>query len=94
MKNTLFALLLLLSAGNCLPGCAAGEDGRTFYVYGQVFNPVTRERLKDVFAELLTTDSVVVDTMRTDEHSSFNNKRGPWNFDLVKYGDQIGRAHV
>lgn len=88
MKNSLFALLLLLSAGNCLPGRAAGDDGRTFYVYGQVFNPVTRERLKDVFAELLTTDSVVVDTMRTDEHSSFNNKRGPWNFNLAKYGDR------
>lgn len=88
MKNILFALSFLMCAGCFLPVHAAGDDGRIFYVYGQVFNPVTRERLKDVFAELLTTDSVVVDTMRTDEHSSFNGKRGPWNFNLVKYGER------
>lgn len=88
MKKILFALWLLMGVGIVLPARSAGDDGRTYYVYGQVFNPVTRERLKDVFAELLTVDSVVVDTMRTDEGSSFNNKRGPWHFNLVKYGER------
>lgn len=41
-----------------------------------------------MFAELLTTDSVVVDTMTTTEKSQVNNQRGPWMFDLVKYPEQ------
>lgn len=93
MKNKPFIILLplLLCTGSIFSELAAqssGKDQTYYYVYGQVFNPVTRERLKNVFAELLTTDSTVVDTMRTNEQTTFNNKRGPWHFNLAKHGDR------
>lgn len=72
-----------------LPLHAQNENNQHYYyIHGQVFNPVTRERLRHVFAELLTTDSVVVDTMTTTEKSQVNNQRGPWMFDLVKHPEQ------
>lgn len=41
-----------------------------------------------MFAELLTNDSVVVDTMTTSESSQVNGRRGAWMFDLAKHPEQ------
>ena len=92
MKNKPFLLLLslLLCAGSIFPELAAQtrKNNRTYYIFGQAFNPVTRERLKNVFAELMTADSTVVDTMTTNEQENWNNKRAPWNFNLAHHGDR------
>lgn len=89
MKNLTLILWLFLVLVQALPLHAQNENNQHYYyIHGQVFNPVTRERLRHVFAELLTTDSVVVDTMTTTEKSQVNNQRGPWMFDLVKHPEQ------
>lgn len=86
MKNLTLILWLFLVWVQALPLHAQNENNQHYYyIHGQAFNPVTRERLQHVFAELLTTDSVVVDTMTTTETLQVNGQRGPWMFDIAKH---------
>ena len=89
MKNLTLILWLFLVWVQALPLHAQNENNQHYYyIHGQAFNPVTRERLQHVFAELLTTDSVVVDTMTTTETLQVNGQRGPWMFDIAKHPEQ------
>ena len=55
-------------------------------IYGMAFQRFTHRVVEGVKAELLTTDSVVVDSMYPGPGMTLDN-RAVWYFDLKKYGD-------
>lgn len=78
--------ILLLSLLLSVCSLQAQEKKRDFFIYGAIFQKFTHSRIKDVHAELLRTDSTVIDTMRTSEHTIWGKYPGCWNFNIGQLG--------
>lgn len=85
MRNHRILNLITLSA-LCTLGMQAQESERDFYVYGAIFQKFSHSRVKNVKAELLRTDSTMIDSMRTSEHVVWGKYAGSWSFNIGAQG--------
>lgn len=93
MKHTFIILLLLALTASFVQAARPMKDDDTpVLVAGCAFQAVTHQRLAEVYAELLTTDSTRVDSMTTSENIHVGLLRGPWMFRLDKHG--LSRPYI
>lgn len=78
--------LIILCLTGSISCMHAQVEKRDFFIYGAIFQKFTHNRIKDVRAELLRTDSTVIDTMRTNEHMIWGKYAGCWNFNIGQLG--------
>ncbi len=77
LKSVMLCAMLLVA---CV--AMAQINSKAKFIYGGVYNAFTRERLENVSVELLDTNYVVIDSMRTSMNHNMNTTRAPWFFDI------------
>ena len=81
MKFTRHLFILLLLSGLLRPTGAWAGDGKV-YLVGQVRNLLNHQLLSGALVTLMTTDSTVIDTCRTNENTSSLNMKCIYNFEV------------
>lgn len=83
MKRLYIFLILVL----CSIPTLMGQEKMSFYIQGQAFDRVTRLPIDSLQAELLTTDSVAIDTFDTRNATGWwSGLKGLWLFNLRDHG--------